>query len=47
MSPSRSRQSRLSAEETQDQQEASHSLHHVSAAGPGEEVQAEAVPVHR
>lgn len=47
MSSCRSRQSRLSAEETQDQQEASHSLHHVSAARPGEEVQAEAVPVHR
>lgn len=43
----RSCQSCLSVEEAQDQPKAPHSLHHVSAPGPGEEVQAEAVPVHR
>lgn len=44
---SRSCQPSLLIKEAQDQPEAPHSLHHVSALGPGEEVQAEAVPVHR
>ncbi|CAL8271279.1 unnamed protein product [Boreogadus saida] len=35
------------SEKTQDQPEAPHSLHHLPAAGPGEEVLPEAVPVHR
>lgn len=43
----RSYQSWLSVTKTQDQPETPHSLHHVAAAGPGEEVQTEAVPVHR
>ena len=45
--PPRSHQSCLSAQETQDEPKAPHAVHNVSAPGPGEEVQAEAVPVHR
>lgn len=37
----------VSPAKTQDQQKAPHSLHHVPAAGPGEEVPPEAVPLHR
>lgn len=44
---SRSCESCLFIEETQNQPKASHALHHVSAPGPGEEVQTEAVSVHR
>lgn len=40
-------QSSLSAEETQDQQKAPHSLHYIPTPGSGEEVQTKAVPVHR
>lgn len=43
----RTHQLSLPTEKTQDQPETPHSLHHVPAAGAGEEVQAEAVPVHR
>lgn len=37
----------LPSEETQDEQKAPNPLHHLSAAGPGEEVPPEAVPFHR
>lgn len=40
-------ESHLSPEEAQNQPEASHAFHHLAAPGPGAEVQAEAVPVHR
>lgn len=37
----------VSSEETQDQQEASDPFHDIPAAGLGEKVPSEAVPVHR
>lgn len=40
-------ESHLSSEEAQNQPKASHAFHHLAAPGSGEEVQAEAVPLHR
>lgn len=43
----RSPEPHLPSEETQDQPKASHTFYHLAAPGTGEEVPAEAVPLHR